>query len=74
MEEKKLHVIHRRTENGVPAREKVPIDQRQDLQRAERFLRGLVEACCFGKVTISMQNGRILEVKVEQTLKIDEIR
>lgn len=44
-----------------------------DLAKAGRFLRRLAESGYFGKVTFNMQNGRFVEVKTEQTMKMSEI-
>lgn len=43
-----------------------------DLARAGRFLRRLMEAGYFGKVTFSLQNGKLVECRTEQTMKVDE--
>lgn len=44
-----------------------------DLARAGRFLRRLMEAGYFGKITFSLQNGKLVECRTEQTMKVDEI-
>lgn len=44
-----------------------------DLAKAGRFLRRLAESGYFGKVTFTMQNGRFVDVKTEQTMKMTEI-
>jgi hypothetical protein len=43
------------------------------LARAGRFLRRLVEAEYFGRVTFRVQAGKIVEVQTDQTMKIDEL-
>jgi hypothetical protein len=50
-----------------------PVADRADIKRVEKFIRQLSEAKFFGKVTISMQNGRIGQAQIEQMLKIDEM-
>jgi hypothetical protein len=38
-----------------------------------RFLGRLQDKGYFGKVTISFQNGKLVELRTEQTLKVDEL-
>lgn len=64
-----LHVVRR----PRPKEETGPTEERADVKRLERFIRRLAESKFFGKVTISMQNGRIGQAQVEQMLKIDEM-
>lgn len=44
-----------------------------DLVRIGRFLRRLMEAGYYGKITFSLQNGKLVECRTEQTMKVDEI-
>ena len=44
-----------------------------DLARLGRFLGRLQESGYFGKVTLSLQNGKLVELRTEQVLKIDDL-
>jgi hypothetical protein len=44
-----------------------------DLARLGRFLGRLQDSGYFGKVTLSLQNGKLVELKTEQVLKIDDL-
>lgn len=55
--------------NGVAAQREV----RSPIERLLRFLEKLAVGSFFGKVTISFQNGRVCDVKIEQTKKLDEL-
>lgn len=55
--------------NGVAAQREV----RSPIERLLRFLEKLAAGSFFGKVTISFQNGRVCDVKIEQTKKLDEL-
>jgi hypothetical protein len=55
--------------NGVAAQR----DIRSPIERLLRFLEKLAAGSFFGKVTISFQNGRVCDVKIEQTKKLDEL-
>lgn len=46
---------------------------RSPIERLLRFLEKLAAGDFFGKVTISFQNGRVCDVKIEQTKKLDEL-
>lgn len=46
---------------------------RSPIERLLRFLARLAAEDFFGKVTISFQNGRVCDVKIEQTKKLDEL-
>jgi hypothetical protein len=50
-----------------------PADARDDLARLTRYLERLAASGFFGKVTVSFQNGRACDVKIEQTHKLDEL-
>ena len=56
--------------NGVAA---VQREVRSPIERLLRFLEKLAAGSFFGKVTISFQNGRVCDVKIEQTKKLDEL-
>ena len=43
------------------------------LERLYRFLDKLVRHGFFGRVTLSFQNGRLCDIKIEQTKKLDEL-
>jgi len=49
------------------------LDDRGDLVRVTRFLRRLVAASYFGKVTLSFQNGKVTDLRTEQVMKIDDL-
>lgn len=55
--------------NGVAAQREI----RSPIERLIRFLEKLAAGSFFGKVTISFQNGRVCDVKIEQTKKLDEL-
>lgn len=55
--------------NGVAAQREI----RSPVERLLRFLEKLAAGSFFGKVTISFQNGRVCDVKIEQTKKLDEL-
>jgi hypothetical protein len=46
---------------------------RSPIERLFRFLEKLATGGFFGKVTVSFQNGRVCDVKIEQTKKLDEL-
>jgi hypothetical protein len=46
---------------------------RSPIERLLRFLEKLSTGGFFGKVVVSFQNGRVCEVKIEQTKKLDEL-
>lgn len=48
-------------------------DIRSPIERLLRFLEKLAAGSFFGKVTITFQNGRVCDVKIEQTKKLDEL-
>ena len=43
------------------------------IERLLRFLDKSARGAFFGKVTITFQNGRVCDVKIEQTKKLDEL-
>jgi hypothetical protein len=46
---------------------------RSPIERLLRYLDKLASGSFFGKVTVSFQNGRVCDVKIEQTKKLDEL-
>lgn len=46
---------------------------RSPIERLLRFLDKLASSSFFGKVTVSFQSGRVCDVKIEQTKKLDEL-
>jgi hypothetical protein len=48
-------------------------DARSPIERLLRFLENLASGGFFGKVVVSFQNGRVCDVKIEQTKKLDEL-
>jgi hypothetical protein len=49
------------------------VDGAGTLDRLTRYLEQLAADGFFGKVTVSFQNGRACDVKIEQTHKLDEL-
>lgn len=45
----------------------------QSMPRVAAYLERLSAAGFFGKVILSFQNGKVSEVKIEQTRKLDEL-
>jgi hypothetical protein len=48
-------------------------EARSPIERLLRFLERIAAAGFFGKVVVSFQNGRVCDVKIEQTKKLDEL-
>jgi hypothetical protein len=48
-------------------------DRRGAIDRLFRFLDKCVATSFFGKVTISFQAGKVCDVRIEQTRKLDEL-
>jgi len=46
---------------------------RSPIERLQRFLDRLVSSNFFGKVTVSFQHGKVCDIRVEQTKKLDEL-
>jgi hypothetical protein len=53
-----------------PSRDDRP---RSTIERLLRFLDRLTTSSFFGKVVIGFQNGRVTDVRIEQTKKLDEL-
>ena len=49
------------------------VQVRSTIERLLRFLEKCVTNGFFGRVTVSFQNGRVCDVKVEQNRKLDEL-
>ena len=45
----------------------------QPLDRLARYLERLAGSEFYGKVTVSFQHGRVSDIKVEQTKKLEEL-
>ena len=43
------------------------------LERLHRYLDRLSDGNFFGKVVVSFQNGKVQDIRVEQTKKLDEL-
>jgi hypothetical protein len=54
----------------------VATDQRTSgppLDRLHRYLERLASSAFYGKVVVSFQHGKVHDIKVEQTKKLDEL-
>lgn len=49
------------------------IDVRSPIERLLRFLEKCASGGFFGKIVVTFQNGRVCDVKIEQTKKLDEL-
>ena len=49
------------------------LEARGAIQRVLRFLEKCATNAFFGKVTVSFQNGRVYDVRIEQTRKVEEL-
>lgn len=48
-------------------------EARSPIERLLRFLEKLAAGGFFGKVVVTFQNGKVCDVKIEQTKKLDEL-
>jgi hypothetical protein len=48
-------------------------ESRNPMDRLARYLDRLAAAGFYGKVTVSFQNGKVHDVRIEQTKKLDEL-
>jgi hypothetical protein len=48
-------------------------DARSPMQRLQGFLEKLASGGFFGKVVVSFQNGKVCDVRIEQTKKLEEL-
>jgi hypothetical protein len=46
---------------------------RSPIERLLRFLDKLASSGFFGKVVVNFQNGRVCDIRIEQTKKLDEL-
>jgi hypothetical protein len=46
---------------------------RSPMQRLQGFLERLSSGGFFGKVVVSFQNGKVCDVRIEQTKKLEEL-
>jgi hypothetical protein len=46
---------------------------RNPIERLHRFLDTLAGSDFYGKVTVSFQNGKVHDIKIEQTKKLEEL-
>ena len=46
---------------------------RSPIERLLRFLDKLAASSFFGKVTVSFQHGKVSDIRIEQTKKLDEL-
>lgn len=46
---------------------------RSPIERLQGFLEKLSSGGFFGKVVVSFQNGKVCDVRIEQTKKLDEL-
>jgi hypothetical protein len=49
------------------------VEVRSPIERLLRYFERLAGNGFFGKVTVSFQNGRVCDIKIEQTKKLDEL-
>lgn len=54
---------------SAPTRE----ETRGPVERLYRYLDRLVASAFYGKVTLSFQHGKVCDVRIEQTRKLDEL-
>lgn len=54
-------------------RNRVAESARPPMERLHRFLEKLAAGAFFGKVTVSFQNGKVHDVKIEQTKKMEDL-
>lgn len=45
----------------------------QQTEKLTQYLESLASSGFFGKVTVSFQNGKVCDVRIEQTKKLDEL-
>jgi hypothetical protein len=50
-----------------------PRGTRSPLERLHRYLDRLADTEFFGKVIVSFQNGKVHDIKIEQTKKLEEL-
>jgi hypothetical protein len=45
----------------------------QSTEKLTKYIENLAASGFFGKVTVSFQNGKVCDVRIEQTKKLDEL-
>lgn len=45
----------------------------QSTEKLTKYIENLTVSGFFGKVTVSFQNGKVCDVRIEQTKKLDEL-
>jgi hypothetical protein len=50
-----------------------PAPAPSQIERLNRFLGRLAGTAFFGKVVVSFQNGKVVDIKIEQTKKLEEL-
>jgi hypothetical protein len=45
----------------------------RQLERLHQYLERLADTSFFGKVVVSFQNGKVHDIKIEQTKKLEEL-
>jgi len=45
----------------------------QSTEKLTKYIENLTASGFFGKVTVSFQNGKVCDVRIEQTKKLDEL-
>jgi hypothetical protein len=60
---------------GGPPRERSELggSAPQGIERLHRYLERLAGSAFYGKVVVSFQHGKVHDIKVEQTKKLDEL-
>jgi hypothetical protein len=53
-----------------PSRDDRP---RSTIERLLRYFDKLASSSFYGRVTVSFQNGRVCDIKIEQTKKLDDL-
>lgn len=71
--------VGKNTKNRAPAARSGPVVRRtagrptSPIERLLRYLDKLARDGFYGKVLVSFQNGKVHDVKIEQTKKLDEL-
>ena len=61
--------------SALPSTTKAPAasPSKDELVRLARYFERLADSGFYGKVVVSFQNGKPLDVRIEQTKKLDEL-
>jgi hypothetical protein len=62
-----------RGEAAMPDSTVIVRDAKSPLLRLQQYLERLVADGFYGKIVLSLQNGKISDVRIEQTKKLDEL-